>query len=69
VIVGLAEAIEASRGTVVDSWKGKCVMGDKGQKDKNKALKQKAAREAKKDKRKRDRQEKASHSNALIREN
>ncbi len=43
-------------------------MGDKGQKDKNKGLKQKAAREAKKEKGKRDRRAKASSSNALIRE-
>ena len=44
-------------------------MGDKGQKDKNKGLKQKAAREAKKEKEKRDKQQGASDSNALIREN
>jgi hypothetical protein len=44
-------------------------MGDKGQKDKNKGLKQKAAREVKKQKEKRERQERASGSNALIGEN
>jgi hypothetical protein len=47
---------------------GRSVMGDKSQKDKNKALKQKAAREAKKEKKKRDRQEKPSSSTALLRQ-
>jgi hypothetical protein len=70
VTVGLAEAIRASRGTAIDYLKkGRCAMGDKGQKDKNKGLKQKAAKEAKKDRRKRDRQERASRSSSLIREN
>jgi hypothetical protein len=59
VIVGLAEGIQAWRGTGEDSEKGKCVMGDKSQKDKNKSLKQKAAREVKK--------KEASDSKALIR--
>jgi hypothetical protein len=40
-------------------------MGDKGQKDKKKGLKQKAAKEAGKDKRRREKQEKASGSNVL----
>ena len=40
-------------------------MGDKGQKDKNKGLKQKAAKEAKKEKRRQKKQERASGSNVL----
>lgn len=69
MIVGLARAIQASGGTVMDSWKGRFVMGDKGQKDKNKGRKQKAAKEAKNDRKKRDKQERASGSNALVRGN
>ena len=69
MIVGLAGAIQASRGTVMDSKKERSVMGDKGQKDKNKGMKQKAAKDAKKERRKRDRQARASGSSTLIREN
>ena len=43
-------------------------MGDKGQKDKNKGLKQKAAREAKKKMEKRDKQRRAANSEALVRD-
>ena len=63
---GLAEAIRASRGTVIDYLKkGRCAMGDKGQKDKNKGQKQKAAKEAKKEKRSREKKERASGSKML----
>jgi hypothetical protein len=40
-------------------------MGDKGQKDKMKGLKQKAAKEAKKEKGRRVKQERSSGSNLL----
>ena len=40
-------------------------MGDKGQKDKKKGLKQKAAMEAEKEKGRRKKQEKASGSNLV----
>jgi hypothetical protein len=40
-------------------------MGDKGQRDKKKGLRQKAAKEAKKEKRRREKQERTSCSNVL----
>lgn len=43
-------------------------MGDKGQKNKTKGLKQKAVKEAKKEKRRREKQESAPGSNVLFRD-
>ena len=65
MIVGLAEAIEGFTRDRDRFLERGSVMGDKGQKDKNKGLKQRAAKEAKKEKRRREKQARSAGISVL----